>query len=273
MIVYAQVQEVVELKPSAPRLHQLQRLLSQRLYRGAADENAVRGAVYTREQLSSLVQCSEAELSAGISKLGAFLFDGHLRLLDRAFQDRALDLLLSYAQENGWPLDALPLTELVQAASQDLEPSVGKHVVLLHGSLLPGGQRVVLDPQKLARFRGTMLLRSKPQWLLSEFEAAWHVSLPGDYCGKPVISLLYGHCIIEEKGSASSIRYFVMDPPPATAEEAFGLLFTARAVWPLDQMLPYITPLATPSLSVDQMLLRHCFVNRVETKVVTVSKR
>lgn len=272
--MHAQAQEVVELKLAAPRLHQLQRYLSQRLYKGEAEENALRGPVYTRAQLSSLVQCSEAELEVGLNKMGAVVIGEHVRLLDRGFQERALELLLCFALENGWRLDSIPLAEMAAAARQDLEPVVTRHVLEVHGSLLPGGQRVTLDPKRLACFRGEVLLRSKPQWNLQEFESAWRAALPGgDYCGKPEVSLLFGRCILDDKGSASTIRQFVLDPPPATAEEAFGLLFAMRAVWPLDQILPYISPLATPTLSVDQMLLRYCFVNRVETKVVTVSKR
>lgn len=63
--VHARIHDTYELRPSAPRWFQLRRLLSQRLYRGPSEESAVRGAIYGRAALASLVQCSGGRVEEG----------------------------------------------------------------------------------------------------------------------------------------------------------------------------------------------------------------
>jgi sister chromatid cohesion protein DCC1 len=171
--VYASVQNVFELRLSGPRLFQLQQRLSERLYRGADEESDIRGAVYTRAQLSKLVQCSEEELQSGLQLVGAFCMNGYWRLLDPAYEARVMELLLSFAQEHGWPLDAVPLADILSVSVADVEPLVARHVLLRHGTLLPGELAVRLDPVKVALFRAEVLLRAKSTWMLNEFRDAW----------------------------------------------------------------------------------------------------
>lgn len=215
-------------------------------------------------------------MTEGLNRVSALLLDDHWRLLDAAYERRVVELLLSYALEHNWPLDALPLEDALRVSSSDHDGRVVRHVLVQLGTLLPGALALRLDPVRLSRFHALALLAARPSWPLHDFLSAWRQALPANgYCGEPDVSQLFGSCIVDHhKGAlASSIRMFVLDPPPATADELFPLLFAERAVWPEAQIVPYVAAVATPSANVDQLLLRHTFVNRVDAATATVSKR
>jgi hypothetical protein len=146
---------------------------------------------------------------------------------------------------------------------------VARAVVARYGRI--EGDTLQLDAKRVSLFKARMLLQSKPVWIVSEFFGALANTLPiSDYFPALKVSDLFGFCIVEEKGALSSIRYFSVHSGDSL-EDTFAQLFAARATWPIDQLLPYVSALA--GASIEQVLLRYCFVNRMDPKNVTVSKR
>ncbi len=222
-----------------------------------------------------MVQCSEEELGRELARLGAVEVAGAVRLVEEDFEHRLVELALCLAQEHGWRFDRFPREEAARLLEAECDGAVARAVLGRYGEL--GANRVSLriDAKKVALLKARTLLRAKPVWIAGEFLAAVSEALPpSDYFPPLQPADCFGFAIVEEKGALSSMRFFVLDPAlEERPEEAFAQLFAARATWPLEQLLPHVQPLASPAVPLDQLLLRHCYVNRMDPSHVTVSKR
>lgn len=272
-VIAASLHGVLEVRVCRPRLGRLRELLGQHPYRGKAADASISVPNHcSRASLETLIQCSDGELRAELEALGAFELRGLMRVCDVQFEHGLLELLLCLALEHGWNYGSIPMHE----AQTQLEQADCDRVVA--GSLLerygqPNGDGVVrLDARKVSLFKARVLLQSRPVWIVSELFGSLANALPlSDYFPELKLADLFGFCIVEEKGALSSIRYFMADAADSL-EDTFAQLFAARATWPIEQLLPYVTPLLAGA-SVEQVLLRFCFVNRMDPKNVTVSKR
>jgi sister chromatid cohesion protein DCC1 len=273
--VCAMLSAVLEVKPCKPRLAHLFEALERTRYRGRTAEAMVdRVLLCSRAQLGRAVQCSEEELSSELARLGAVEVTGAVRLVEGDFEHRLVELALCLALEHGWHYDAVPLDEAAQLLAEECDADVTRTVLGRCGELLPGN-KLKMDAKKVSLLKARVLLRSKPVWIAGEFFAALSEALPqSDYFAPLQAADCYDFAIVEEKGTLVSMRYFALDPAlEERPEEAFAQLFAARATWPLEQLRPHVLPLASPAVPLDLLLLRHCYVNRMDPAHVTVSKR
>lgn len=88
-----------------------------------------------------------------------------------------------------------------------------------------------------------------------------------------LFSLWFGCCVVDDKSSRLTLRYLDPESLPLDAEARFASLFTAKPVWTLQQMQPFVESLVGPGQQLEQLLIRHCYVNRMDPKIVTLSKR
>ena len=273
-IVCAVLSAVLEVKACRPRLAHLFQLLERTRYRGrAAEAGTDRSLLCTRQQLLSTVQCSEDELNRELNRLGAVELAGAVRLVEGDFEHRLLELALCLAQEHGWDYGAFPAAKAAQLLEAECDGVVTRAVLTCFGE--SDGDSLRLDPRRVALRKARFLLRSKPLWIVGEFLAALSDALPqSDYFPPLQAKDCFGFAIVEEKGTLATIRFFALERvTEENVDEAFAQLFVARATWPLEQIFPFVQPLASPTVPVDQLLLRHCYVNRMDPKNVTVSKR
>ncbi len=266
---------ILEVRPCRPRLAHLWEQLGRWPYRGRAAEAAVdRSQLLSLPQLRATVQCSEEELATELQRLGVAHVRGAVRLVEPGFEHRLVDLLLALALEHGWRWEALPGKEVEQLLGEECDEEVTRAVLAQYGSVESGSVR--LDARKVALLKARFLLRSKPVWIATEFLAALGEALPqSDYFAPLKVSDCFGFAIVEEKGTLTSVRHFALDRSAIddSPDEAFAQLFAARATWPLEQIAPFVQPLTSAAMSLDLLLLRHCYVNRMDPKNVTVSKR
>ncbi len=268
---------VLEVRPCRPRLGHLWEQLGRWPYRGRVAEAAVdRTQLASLPQLRATVQCSEAELAAELGRLCVADLRGAVRLVEPEFEHRLMDLLLAVALENGWRWEALPASEAEQLLAEECDEEVTRAVLAQYGTAATGGGTVRLDARKVALLKARFLLLAKPVWIAAEFLAALGEALPqSDYFAPLAVADCFGFAIVEEKGALTSVRHFALDRAAFgdAPEEAFAQLFAARPTWPLEQIAPFVQPLTSPAMSLDLLLLRHCYVNRMDPKNVTVSKR
>ena len=267
----ASLHGVLEVRVCRPRLDRLRSLLSSAPYCGKKrDQTMAVPEACNAVSLKTTVQCSDAELSAELDSMGAFELHGRIRVCDPVFEHGLVELLLCLVLEHGWKYAEVPLREAVAMLNEsDADEAAVLAVLRKYGNIQNGSVR--LDARRISLFKARVLLQSKPVWIVSEFFGSLANALPlSDYFPALKVSDLFGFCMVEEKGALSSIRYFSIDSGDSV-ESAFAQLFAARTTWPIDQLLPYISPLA--GASIEQVLLRYCFVNRMDPKNVTVSKR
>lgn len=98
VLVEALASTALELVEVAPRLDQLDALLAERPIESDTDRElaavASTSGLYSRADLSRLVQASEAELERALVERGAVELDGFVRRVSEAYQDELLQVLL-----------------------------------------------------------------------------------------------------------------------------------------------------------------------------------
>jgi hypothetical protein len=272
-VIVASLHGILEVKPCRPRFARLHQILAKFPYRGkVGDASTPVSCLHTQSALQSVVQCSDGELQADLRAVGAFELRGFVRTNDVQFEHTMLELLLCLVLEYGWSYAAVPVKEATAILTgSDCDAEVVHSLLLRYGD--GGVETVKLNALLVSLAKARILLQSKPLWIVADFFAALTNALPlNDYFPLPKVADLYGCCIVEEKGTLSSIRYFVLDSVfEDSIEDTFGQLFATRPTWPIEQLIPFIQSLAGPAI--EQVLLRYCFVNRMDPKNVTVSKR
>ena len=276
-VVEGTVHNVFELKRIAPKLYQLRKYLSERAFKGEENDKGILGNVYSLNELQVLVQCSDKELKAELDRLGAFLRKGKYRILDMDYEEKILDFVLSIIEENGWPFGMVPISNVTQSAKLLYEENVVASVLAKYGIRHSDQQHVALTPEKIVRFKSAAILkRAKSKGVLySDFKETLKESLSADCFIAPKVTDLYGIAWMEQKGKEKVwLKFFELDYNKLDdAEKCFDDLFAERQVWPMEQILPYVKEFSTPTMGEDQMMLRYCYVNRMDQENVTVSKR
>ena len=272
-IITGSAHAVYELKQTRPKPHHLKARLTERWYRGEDEEpRENQQGLYSVDQLDQLVQSSRGELEAMLRDLGAVEIRGNMRLLHPQFEMRMLELLLAHAMEHAWPWTAVPCQGAEAALGPDCTPAAVFALLRKFGEI--NGEKVSLKPELIVGAKAEALLRGQASWGFAELAGAVAVALPDDFPALRTIQLR-GVALVEPKGNHSAVRHFSLDEASLSdPDRAFAALFAARPVWPMDQIIPFVAPLANPpSVPVENLLLRFCFVNRMDPDHVTVSKR
>jgi len=227
----------LELVEVAPPLRTLAALLAAAPFGEAAAER-VPGAPawgYTWEELWARVQCSRAQLQAGLRAQRAACLRGRWCLLQPAYQTTLLDVLLLTAGAQGWPLSAFDSNAMVAAVAADgFDAEAARHVLSLyagpsHAGPGPAGDGLWgVDAPALCRARAQTLLAAAERRRCDEFMAAWRASLPEGVV--PSLELLRGEALVEQSGA----------PPPRARAAAL----TRRRTGDLGLRLPALAAAA-----------------------------
>lgn len=95
-----------ELENIPPRTTKLYRILEETAYSGEINEKSVNQKnVFTFDELLSIIQASETELTDALNKVHAFLYRGKWRTFAPHFASEMSEMVLATAVENDWSLD------------------------------------------------------------------------------------------------------------------------------------------------------------------------
>jgi len=111
----------------------------------------------------------------------------------------------------------------------------------------------MIEPRDVCVHRAVQLLEKK-QMVEDELMAQWENQLP--FGIEPDISMLQGVALQETVGDQTVIKYFPVQNLPDAAPERFQALFEVRAKWTRDSILPYLSDLVQPNMTMDQMLIK-----------------
>ncbi|MEW5314184.1 MAG: hypothetical protein WDW38_005699 [Sanguina aurantia] len=142
VVVSATTKAHIEVVETAPRLLALSALLNERRY-GAEDEEMLQtmpegAGLYTFADLVERVQASEGELRSALTAMHAVELEGVWRLMDAAYMDSMLELVLLSAQEEGLPWHAIPLRAIRSSlCPSGYSPAVLRHCLSVFGRQLP----------------------------------------------------------------------------------------------------------------------------------------
>lgn len=271
--IRASCTNVYELRPCGPPLQQLQSLLEKHPYCGPENDDDDLG--FTMDQLSALVQWSNHEIPSLLHQAGAICVSQRWRSVHPSCLRRTLRLLLASVEEAGLSWSKPLPKDVLLAFSSSLAPAVVNLCVEMFfsrhddDSLVPN---VALITHHVARD----VASKKNEWRWTDLASAVADALPPDT--NVFVGLrpedCYGWSILEEKAGIAMVRPFSLtQQQSASSDSTFQALFAEKAVWPMEQLVPFVRHLTSPTLPLDQLLLRYCFINNMDPKKVTVSKR
>jgi len=267
-LVRAMFSEYLETRPIKPKLQKLRTLLEENPYRGAVEEkDETRGGrKFAKRELVEKVQSSRVEIETELVRLNALEIDGYWRLLDSDYFNSVLGHVLNLIDENSWPLDAVPVEEVL-AVLKELEPeevilnvleTIGEERKPANDDDGDTDSRLLfrIDQMKVAVNFAQVILQKAGRFHLDDFMSVWSCSLPENF-DKPNAEMLRGMALVDAKSVPPSVSYFPKADLPEDAASRFDFLFRTREKWTREDIEPYLADLTTAKLDVGAILMRH----------------
>lgn len=88
--------------------------------------------------------------------------------MDRAYESRVLEYLVSVVQEGGWSWNAVPSAAVIKAVSEEFDAESARIILSKYSAASENGN-VCLDYKRILRATGEVLLKSKAVWVADEF--------------------------------------------------------------------------------------------------------
>ncbi|WOO76835.1 putative sister chromatid cohesion protein DCC1 [Vanrija pseudolonga] len=254
--------EVLECVPAAGRVERVGVVLRESAWRGLGAEEAANGSRkrkrdaagkrYTRAQLESIVQASDAELATALREQNVVEVDGHMLLLPPAHLAPLLSILLGIATAHGVLSDepvgvSMRAEAAVDAlAEHDVAEGLSQAVLRLFGAV--DDAHWTCDVSAAVRELGRGLLvglgdTKRPE---DEFVAEWKTAAGEAFESAVDIQLLAGdYLLFDPPPSAFAapgklVSYFPRSALPADAATRFADLFLTRTAWRPDDMIPFL---------------------------------
>ncbi len=241
----------LELKPCRPRLRRLREVLSEVSITSKHDlDDSAKGR--SQDYLLDNVQASKDELLTALDDLGACEFDERYFWLDEAYRMKLISDILNFADENSWSLTKGEINKQETADTlQDLEPRTLIEQVLDQYFDEDGK----IKGRRLVRFFGEYLLHAGSLFQLEEFMSTWKQALP-EGLDDPTEDDLAGLAIVDRTKRPHTVKYFPEHCLPENVLERFQRLFGTKERWTLEEITPFVEPLATQKLDVKALLTK-----------------
>ncbi|WVQ65574.1 uncharacterized protein L199_003752 [Kwoniella botswanensis] len=264
--------EILECVAISPNLERIRTILKDSAWKGinsstnnnlgkrkrADQEKKVKK--WTRDQLSSVIQCSEEELEKGLKERNVIEVNGKMLLLPPKELKELLSIVLSLLTIHS--LDptnsnialSQPILEALQD-DHDVDTSISTEVLKLFGTLPneDGAEEETwkADIKRIIREIGTGLLIGVKDKKLDEYEHEWRNEVGEEWGDEIDIKLLEGEYLLSPKplttaskssssSSSSLILHFPMSSLPLQPSERFSDLFLTRSKWRPEEILPFL---------------------------------
>ncbi|KAJ9107957.1 hypothetical protein QFC20_003642 [Naganishia adeliensis] len=268
--------EILELTPSVPRLARVEKLLRETSWEGIRGTKRTRDEFgesgertkgrkrYTRAQLQSVIQSSDAELDAGFRARNVIEVNGHLILLPTKhlfpLLSTALQLLtihsldpLSHAAQrrpttNTRRAPAGPIVEHLET-EYSVEPDITRAVMRLCGDLQDSTDEVwTADLERIVKEvgKGLLSLESAHEPPTRDgFLKKWREQVGEEYEHVLDLSLLEGEYLLRDPLNSTFTKQphlipFSVSSLPTDPAQRFTDLFLTRAQWRPEDMQPFL---------------------------------
>lgn len=234
------------------------------------------------DQLALQLQLSKAQVKIGLKELRAFEHDSKYSLLsEEAWQDarRAILSALTECDDFGsYAHDGVDRGDMIRESRKrvtEVYPQVEDALRLVISSMTrkEEGARCFVDFDKVAIFVAHELF-AKPIWSHEELLKEWQARVPGvgeDY-QLNMEKLLEGVAIRNTHGEW---QYLPAEKLAKSAVDRLSQLFDARETWTRRDLDPYLKPLSTLAVGVDEILIKHAHSSstHVDGATITVYSR
>ncbi|KAH9910634.1 sister chromatid cohesion protein Dcc1 [Fomitopsis serialis] len=266
-----QLNEILELVPSVPRLHKLDVLLRGKEYDEGQegdgdmymDESEVGKRKFTYEKARAMLQASDAELDQGLKKRRVLILNGELRPISPTYLNAILELLLTHLVSLSLPHDSASMDALCCALQDgyDVRKDVCKQVMAWFGNIIDG--EWCMDKTAVVREIGLGLLRPyrEESIPLDEFLTKWRKSVGDTFESEVSVDLLSGNYLTQtdvlKEPPIVVLTYFPSSQLPIDPAARFTDLFLTRPRWKADEISPFLADIVVDAKERDKFLLKY----------------
>ncbi|KAJ7590906.1 sister chromatid cohesion protein Dcc1 [Mycena floridula] len=265
VVICDQVNEILELAPAVPKLHQLATLLRGREYT-EADENMEQDdndspSRLTYKDAQSIIQASDAELECGLKEKHILNINGKygLRFIAPEYLNQIIELILTLLVSQSQSFDSVVVEQLTSALADDHEipRAVSTQIMSWFGELSQGRWKTNLP--SIMKEIGLGILRQHKEDTITEENllAAWKEKVGDTF--HPFVSLdsLAGNYLVKTSLSeAETLVYFPVSSLPVDPGARFSDLFLTRTKWRHEDITPFLADIAVNSKERDKLLLK-----------------
>ncbi|OWT35849.1 sister chromatid cohesion protein DCC1 [Cryptococcus neoformans Bt1] len=250
--------QVLECVPVAPNLERIRTVLKASAWEGMGsglgkrkreDGDGRKVKRWTKEQLRSVVQASEAELEQGLKERNVIEVDGRMLLLPSIHLKDFLNILLSLLAINSSKSATTAPSQTIIAALEeyDVPPSISVPALNLFGTVEDG--QWAADVKRMVREVGLGILCAvKKNKKRDEFMSEWQEEVGETWREYTDLKLLEGEYLLSPPPlSALSftspsplLSYFPLASLPLQPAERFAELFLTRQRWRPEEMAPFL---------------------------------
>ncbi|OWZ27930.1 sister chromatid cohesion protein DCC1 [Cryptococcus neoformans c45] len=250
--------QVLECVPVAPNLERIRTVLKASAWEGMGsglgkrkreDGDGRKVKRWTKEQLRSVVQASEAELEQGLKERNVIEVDGRMLLLPSVHLKDFLNILLSLlAINSSKSATTAPSQSIIAALEEyDVPPSISVPALNLFGTVEDG--QWTADVKRMVREVGLGILCAvKKNKRRDEFMSEWQEEVGETWREYTDLKLLEGEYLLSPPPlSALSftspsplLSYFPLASLPLQPAERFAELFLTRQRWRPEEMAPFL---------------------------------
>nr|CAG4644131.1 EOG090X09TV [Lepidurus arcticus] len=241
-----------ELRPTLPRLRRLRTLLSEHPYKGKALESLDEQLNLTFAALSEAVQCSDSQILDALTSLQALKIRGHYRLFSLELKLKLMGQTMTF-MESANLLNSIQLTGLLEKLVEEERREVVEHFFKVY--FRKEDDILIFKEDEVCQLFAEGLLVSTSRFALSEFCTVWQTAVPAGL--KTRLDQLAGLALIEPAAVGSFIKFFPEYNLPEDISERLAFLFLTRKKWSLQDLTPYIQPLATAKQDVKAILTKY----------------
>ncbi|OBZ67045.1 putative sister chromatid cohesion protein DCC1 [Grifola frondosa] len=278
VVIRDQLNEILELVPSVPRLHRLNGLLRGREYdEGHEDEDEDEEDVssdaenarprkrqkFSYEDARETLQASDIELHEGLRARRVLVLDGELRPIAPSHLNTILELLLNYLVSLSLPHDAADIKELASALEDDhdIKKSVSTQVMGWFGQVSDGKWK--MDVDDVVKGVGVGILRTYKDEPIAQddFLGKWRKTVGDTFEARVSLNLLSGNYLSNPsyltEPPTHMLTYFPSSSLPVDPATRFTDLFLTRARWKAEEISPFLADIVVNSKERDKLLLKY----------------
>ncbi|KAJ6539425.1 sister chromatid cohesion protein Dcc1 [Mycena capillaripes] len=280
VVIRDQVNEILELTPTVPKLHKLSALLRGKEYDDLQDSeyhdpSSEPGLTYAGARAT--IQASDAELARGLRVQRILDIHGALRPIAPAFLSSILETILNLLVSQSMSPRAVPVEDVAATLADENEISraVSTQVMAWFGEIRDGVWE--MDVDGVLREIGLGILRQykdEPiakdtlldKWKLAvgdTFEASVTLPLLSVSIAKTHLTSSHtrdkGNYLVSPGSLAGSdlLIYFPSSALPVDPASRFIDLFLTRPRWKADEIAPFLSDIAINSKDRDKLLLKY----------------
>ena len=234
------------------------------------------GGGFDFEELDERVQASETQIMACLNdELAAIEIGGKWRGVKPEYRLHALSMLAVSASGNGWPRNALPETDVVDAMVGDgFIPEMARNTLHAFASPNEDGVTWAMDEEKVSRALVERVLRDGTglkQWRLTDVMDKWRAKMSENGLGDVEIKEEYlaGMALIErsDRSDEAFVRTLVATDLSREPELRFKSLWEVKPRWTLAELEPYLKGQERPGENIEKQLLKYCRVTQGTPRV------